>query len=57
MICYQHESNIAITKISCFHSPDAVVSVNSILFKYKVHRDTTDSSYIYNTTHLKGIQK
>ena len=26
------------------------VSVNNILFKYKVHRDTTDTSYIqYNT--------
>ena len=25
-------------------------SVNNILFKYKVHRDTTDTSYIqYNT--------
>ena len=26
------------------------LSVNNILFKYKVHRDTTDTSYIqYNT--------
>ena len=26
------------------------ISVNNILFKYKVHRDTTDTSYIqYNT--------
>ena len=30
-------------RISCF-------SVNNILFKYKVHQDTTDTSYIqYNT--------
>ena len=37
----------------CFHeqSPENNgLSVNNILFKYKVHRDTTDTSYIqYNT--------
>ena len=27
-----------------------LISVNNILFEYKVHRDTTDTSYIqYNT--------
>ena len=30
--------------------PLVLFSVNNILFKYKVHRDTTDTSYIqYNT--------
>ena len=29
---------------------NSVFSVNNILFKYKVHQDTTDTSYIqYNT--------
>ena len=44
-----HEMNVS-SGVSRVNSIYVYISVNNILFKYKVHRDTTDTSYIqYNT--------